>query len=245
MKRTFTCIICPNSCEITVTYTSREDAVVEGNRCKRGIAYSLDECFDPKRVFTSSVRIEDGFRRMLPVRRRHREGLSGDRDGPGGFHDDRRGGALMYQTDVLIIGAGAVGVALAREFSKYKVDVLVCDKNDDVGGEASKSNSGLTSTSATMTPGTLECRLRTISHSMIDVLCRELDVPISHCGSIAPVVYPEQLEVVPNLLEKAFQNGVYDYEFKHTGTGNALFSRKIGTCLLVKLCKTLSNFFVI
>ena len=119
----------------------------------------------------------------------------------------------MYQTDVLIIGAGAVGVALAREFSKYKVDVLVCDKNDDVGGEASKSNSGLTSTSATMTPGTLECRLRTISHSMIDVLCRELDVPISHCGSIAPVVYPEQLEVVPNLLEKAFQNGVYDYEF--------------------------------
>ena len=47
----------------------------------------------------------------------------------------------MYKTDVLIIGAGAVGTALAREFSKFKTKVLVCDKNDDVGGDASKSNS--------------------------------------------------------------------------------------------------------
>jgi len=119
----------------------------------------------------------------------------------------------MYKTDVLIIGAGAVGCALAREFSKYRIGVLVCDKNDDVGGDASKSCSGLTSTSATMPVGTLECRIRTISHSMIDVLCRDLDIPIIHCGSIAPVIYPEQKEVIPSLLERAFQNGVYDYEF--------------------------------
>lgn len=119
----------------------------------------------------------------------------------------------MRKTDVLIIGAGAVGVALARELSKYKLDVIVCDKNDDVGGDASKSNSGLTSTSATMPVGTLECKIRTISHSMVDVVCRDLDVPIIHCGSIAPVLYPEQMANVPGLLDRAFQNGVYDYEF--------------------------------
>ncbi len=118
----------------------------------------------------------------------------------------------MIKTDVLIIGAGAVGVALAREFSKFKLKTIVCDKNDDVGGEASKSCSGLTSTSATMPVGTLECRIRTISHSMIDVLCRELDVPILRCGSIAPVLTDEQMEAVPGLLDRAFQNGVYDYE---------------------------------
>jgi len=119
----------------------------------------------------------------------------------------------MYNTDVLIIGAGAVGVALARELSKYKIKVMVCDKNDDVGGDASKSNSGLTSTSATMPVGTLECKLRTISHSMIDNLCRDLDIPIDHCGSIAPILYPEQFETVRGLLDRAFQNGVYDYEY--------------------------------
>ena len=119
----------------------------------------------------------------------------------------------MLKTDVLVIGAGAVGCAIARELTKYQVKVTVVDKNEDVGGDASKSNSGLTSTSATMPVGTLECKIRSIAHSMVDSVCRDLDVPIIHCGSIAPVLYPEQMENVPKLLEKAFQNGVYDYEF--------------------------------
>ena len=119
----------------------------------------------------------------------------------------------MLKTDILIIGAGAVGTALARELSKFKVRVLVCDKNDDVGGDASKSCSGLTSTSATMPVGTLECKIRTISHTMVDVLCRDLDIPIIHCGSIAPVLTDDQMEQVPKLVDRAWQNGVWDYEF--------------------------------
>ena len=98
----------------------------------------------------------------------------------------------MIKTDVLIIGAGAVGCALARELSKYNIKVTVCDKNDDVGGEASKSNSGLFSTSATMPVGTLECKLRTIAHSMILDVCDKLEVPYIQCGSIAPILYPDQ-----------------------------------------------------
>lgn len=47
----------------------------------------------------------------------------------------------MMKTDVVIIGAGAVGCAIARELSKYQIQVMVVDKNEDVGGDASKSNS--------------------------------------------------------------------------------------------------------
>ena len=89
---------------------------------------------------------------------------------------------------------------------------MVCDKNDDVGGDASKSNSGLFSTSATMPVGTLECRLRTVAHSMIMKICEDLEVPVIECGSIAPVLYPEQIESAKGLIERAFLNGVYDYE---------------------------------
>ena len=39
-----------------------------------------------------------------------------------------------YMSDIVIIGAGAVGTAIAREFSKYQVRVMVVDKRDDVGG---------------------------------------------------------------------------------------------------------------
>lgn len=68
MKKTVTCTVCPNGCEIEVDYTSREDAVLNGYGCKRGVSYALDECFEPKRTFTSSVKISGSDRRVLPVR---------------------------------------------------------------------------------------------------------------------------------------------------------------------------------
>ena len=49
----------------------------------------------------------------------------------------------MFKTDVLVIGAGAVGCAIARELTKYQVKVTVVEKNEDVGGDASKSNSAI------------------------------------------------------------------------------------------------------
>lgn len=68
MKNTIICTVCPNGCEIEVNYTTREDAVLTGYGCKRGIPYAIDECFEPKRTFTSSVKIKGTDRRMLPVR---------------------------------------------------------------------------------------------------------------------------------------------------------------------------------
>ena len=68
MKNTIICTVCPNGCEIEVNYTTREDAVLTGYTCKRGIPYAIDECFEPKRTFTSSVKITGTDRRMLPVR---------------------------------------------------------------------------------------------------------------------------------------------------------------------------------
>ena len=68
MKNTVTCTICPNGCEIEVNYTTKEDAVLTGYICKRGITYAIDECFEPKRTFTASVKISGADRRVLPVR---------------------------------------------------------------------------------------------------------------------------------------------------------------------------------
>jgi len=120
----------------------------------------------------------------------------------------------MYHTDILIIGAGVVGTAIARELSKFELKVMVVDKNDDVGGDASKSCSSCISTEFTLAPYSLESKICQSSRPMFDQLCKSLDIPIHYCGNIMPAVNQEQFEKIPNILKNAFENGVYDVEYR-------------------------------
>ena len=120
----------------------------------------------------------------------------------------------MRKTDVVVIGAGAVGCAIARELSKYEVSVIVVDKNEDVGGDASKSNSAIIHTGYDATPGSLESQLVVAANPMYDEICKELDVPFKRIGAILPAITDEQFEQLPAIKEKAFKNRVYDVEYK-------------------------------
>lgn len=120
----------------------------------------------------------------------------------------------MRKTDVVIIGAGAVGCAVARELSKYRIDVTVVDKNEDIGGDASKSNSAIIHTGYDAAPGTLESQLVVAANPMYDLISRDLDVPFKRIGAILPAITDEQFEKLPEIKEKAFRNHVYDVEFK-------------------------------
>ena len=64
----------------------------------------------------------------------------------------------MY-TDILIIGAGVVGCAVARVLSRYQADITVLDRADDVAEGASKANSGIVHAGFDAHPGTLKARL--------------------------------------------------------------------------------------
>ncbi|MCI6640703.1 MAG: NAD(P)/FAD-dependent oxidoreductase [Pygmaiobacter massiliensis] len=119
----------------------------------------------------------------------------------------------MQKTDVVVIGAGAVGCAIARELTKYQVQVLVVDKKEDVGGDASKSNSAIIHTGYDAKPGTLESELVVAANPMYDKLAKDLDVPFSRIGAILPAITEEQFEQLPALKEKAFRNRVYDVEY--------------------------------
>ena len=65
-KRELTCIGCPLGCSITVTMENAEILDVTGNTCKRGAAYAVDECTNPKRTLTSTVKTTAG--EMLSVK---------------------------------------------------------------------------------------------------------------------------------------------------------------------------------
>lgn len=73
MTREFTCIICPNGCEISADYEIQADQSVvihslEGATCKRGAEYVKQELTDPKRNIATSVLVEGGELPLASVR---------------------------------------------------------------------------------------------------------------------------------------------------------------------------------
>ncbi len=60
-ERLLTCIVCPRGCQMKVTLADDGKVEsVEGNFCKRGVVYANDECTNPKRTVTSTVRCKSG-----------------------------------------------------------------------------------------------------------------------------------------------------------------------------------------
>ena len=68
MKRTFTCIVCPNGCDIEAEYEGTEVLSVTGNLCPKGKTYVVQELVDPRRTIASSVRVTGGTLPLASVR---------------------------------------------------------------------------------------------------------------------------------------------------------------------------------
>lgn len=62
------CVVCPNSCAITVKQMPDGKLLMEGQGCKRGEQYASDEFLAPKRTLATTVRIKGAFIPLLPVR---------------------------------------------------------------------------------------------------------------------------------------------------------------------------------
>ena len=68
MKRTFTCIVCPNGCEIEAEYEGTQVLSVTGNLCPKGKSYVTQELVDPRRTIATSVRVLNGTLPLASVR---------------------------------------------------------------------------------------------------------------------------------------------------------------------------------
>lgn len=68
MKKTFTCIICPNGCEIETEFEARNIKTVTGAACKRGEEYVKQELTDPQRNIATSVLVAGGELPLVSVR---------------------------------------------------------------------------------------------------------------------------------------------------------------------------------
>ena len=110
--------------------------------------------------------------------------------------------------DVIIIGAGVIGSATARELSRYDLDVLVIEKESDVCEGTSKANSGIVHSGYDAMPGTLKARFNVEGNLLIHKLSKELDFPFKENGSLILALEEEGRKGVEELMERGIKNGV-------------------------------------
>jgi glycerol-3-phosphate dehydrogenase len=110
--------------------------------------------------------------------------------------------------DVLIIGAGAVGCFIARSLSRYELQVLVLEKENDVGDVTSMANSAIAHSGYDPEPGTNKAKFNVLGNKMMPEVCQELDVSFGKIGTLTVAVDDDQVPLLADLLVRAHQNGV-------------------------------------
>lgn len=113
---------------------------------------------------------------------------------------------MMY--DVIIIGAGVIGSAIARECSRYQWKILVLEKNLEVGEGTTKANSAIVHGGYDALPGTLKARLNVEGARMIRELAPLLDFPYEQIGSLVLAFDEKDEAILRQLLDRGRQNGV-------------------------------------
>ena len=112
--------------------------------------------------------------------------------------------------DVTVIGAGVTGSCIARELSRYELDILVLEKGSDVCEGTSKANSGIAHSGYDAKPGTLKARFNVEGNRLIHVLSSELDFPFKENGSLVLALDEEGRSGIRDLYERGIKNGVPD-----------------------------------
>lgn len=114
--------------------------------------------------------------------------------------------------DIIVIGAGVVGCSIARELSKYNLDVLVVEKNSDVSEGISKGNSGIVHAGYNEKIGTLKAKLNIEGNKIFDDLSRDLQFPFKRNGAFILAFSDEEMKTLESLKENGEKLGVEDLE---------------------------------
>ena len=157
----------------------------------------------------------------------------------------------MTKHDVAIIGAGVVGLCIANELSKYKLDVACVEKEERIATGASGNNSGVIHSGINLKPGSVKARFCVEGSRMMYNLCEHLNVPCKKVGTVVVALNDEEAKALQELKKRADLNGVEDVRFlakdeiksiePHVKAEQGLLSPTGGITMPKILCKELAG----
>jgi glycerol-3-phosphate dehydrogenase len=115
--------------------------------------------------------------------------------------------APRAERDVVIVGAGVVGAAIARELSRFALRVTLLEAGPDVGAGTSKANTALLYTGFDAEPGTLEARLVRRGHELLGAYAERVGIAVERTGALLVAWDEEQLAALPAIAARARENG--------------------------------------
>ena len=114
----------------------------------------------------------------------------------------------MQRYDVIIIGGGAVGSAVARELTRYQLSVAVLEKESDVCTQTSGRNTGMLHAGFLYKTGSLKALCSVEGNAEFDAVARELDVPFKRTGKLLVGFTEEHRQRLLAMLQRGRDNGV-------------------------------------
>ena len=114
----------------------------------------------------------------------------------------------MRNYDVIIIGGGVVGSAVARELTRYRLSVAVLEKESDVCTQTSGRNTGMLHAGFLYKPGSLKAQCAVEGNAEFDQVSRELDVPFKRTGKLIVGFTDEDRQRLEYFIERGRINGV-------------------------------------
>jgi glycerol-3-phosphate dehydrogenase len=111
----------------------------------------------------------------------------------------------MY--DVVVVGSGIIGGAVARELSRYPLKIAILEKDGDVAEGATMANSAIVHAGYDPKPGTLKARFNVEGCAMFPKYCEELDALYKPLASIIVAFSEEELVTIKELYDRGLENG--------------------------------------
>jgi len=114
--------------------------------------------------------------------------------------------------DVLVVGAGVVGLAVARALARAGQDVLVAERHDAIGTEVSARNSEVIHAGIYYPPGSLRARLCTAGRDALYAFCASHGVGHRRTGKLIVAAEEADLPALDAIVQAGRANGVADLE---------------------------------